>query len=315
MKLTYGTAGGLATWAMLLAVTQPAYADFPESPVTIVVGFGAGGGVDAVSRSAAVTLSEVLGQPVNIQNQPGAGGGLATTALLSAQPDGHTIVATTSTTLTFDPHAQDLAFSVDDFEYLAAFGVFPEALIALPDRGWATFADTIEEARENPDGLNYATTTSIDRVVLAAIADQEGVSIRPVPTQGGAEAVTQTLGGHVDFAYSSGAYYAQAEAGELDVLAVFGDERIDGFPDAPTLTELGYDISSLNMVLFLAPKDIPADVKEKWLEAFAAAAQSEALLALLDTRNMGSFVPVGDEISDLIHSQSEQFRAILDASE
>lgn len=315
MNLVYKGVMGLMASVALSALAVPAYAEFAERPVTIVVGFAAGGGVDVVSRSAAVTLSEVLGQPVNIQNQPGAGGGLAVTALNSASPDGYTIVATTSTTLTFDPHAQDLAFEIDDFEYLAAFGVFPEALIALPSRGWETFADTVEEARATPDGLNYATTTSIDRVVLAAIAEQEEVILRPVPTQGGAEAVSQTLGGHVDFAYSSGAYYAQAEAGELAVLAVLGEERMEGFPDAPTLKDLGYDISSLNMVLFLAPKGIPEEAKEKWIEAFSAAAQSEELLGLLDIRNMGSFVPVGDEISELIYAQSEQFAAILEATE
>ncbi len=305
---------GLAALGLAVAGPLPALADFPEEPINIIVGFGAGGGVDTVSRSAAAALSEVLGQPVNIRNQPGAGGALAVTALQAMPADGYNTVATTSTTLTFDPHTQDLSFDVDGFEYLAAFGVFPEALIALPDRGWTTLADTVAEAKEKGEPFSYASTTSVDTVVVASVAAKEGVTFNPIPTKGGAEAVAQTLGGHVDFAYSSGTYYAQAEAGNLQVLAVLGEERIEGFPDAPTLLDLGYDTSSMNMVLFLVQKDVPDDVKAKLAEAFAAAAKDERLLETLKTRNMGAFVPVGEDIAKLIHKQSDQFKAAIEAT-
>lgn len=305
---------GLAALGLAVASAAPVLAEYPEKPVTIIVGFGAGGGVDTISRAASSALSETLGQPVAIKNQPGAGGALATTALKSMPADGYNIVATTSTTLTFDPHAQDLAYNIDDFEYLAAFGVFPEALVALPGRGWNTFADTIAEAKSKGEPMSYASTTSVDRVVVGLVAEQEGVTLNPTPTKGGAEAVAQALGGHVDFAYSSGTYYAQAEAGDLHVLAVFGDKRIDGFPDAPTLQELGYDISSMNMVLFLIPKGVPDEAKAKLAEAFAAAAGAPQLLEALNNRHMGTFVPVGEEISALIYKQSDQFRAAVEAN-
>ncbi len=297
----------------LVAFGATAKAEFPDKPVNVVVGFGAGGGVDTISRAAAAALSDSLGQPIVIQNRPGAGGGLAVTALKSEAADGYTIVATTSTTLTFDPHAKDIGFSVDDFEYIAAFGVFPEALVALPSRGWKTFADTIAEAKKS-GGLTYASTTSIDRVVLAAIAKKEGVKISPVPTKGGAEAVAQTLGGHVDFAYSSGTYYAQAKAGKLSVLAGLGDKRIGGFEDVPTLRELGYDASSVNMILFLTPKGIPAAAKAKLVAAFNVAAKDQKLLDVLAKRNMGSVTLVGSDIESAIHEQSKQFKAALSSN-
>jgi len=300
----------LSVFATALGFGQTAVAEFPDKPVTIVVGYGAGGGVDTISRAASDALSKALGQPIVVQNKPGAGGGLAVTALKSEAADGYTIVATTSTTLTFDPHAKDIGFAVDDFEYLAAYGVFPEALVALPSRGWKTLKDTIAEAKAK-GGLTYASTTSIDRVVMAAIAKKEGVKISPVPTKGGAEAVAQTLGGHVDFAYSSGTYYAQAKAGALHVLAGLGDKRIVGFPDSPTLQELGYDTSSVNMILFLVPKGIPAGAKAKLVEAFTAAGKSQALLDVLNKRNMGNIVLVGDEIEKAVHAQSKQFKAAL----
>jgi len=302
---------GLLVGMAATAGASAAFAEFPEKPVTITVGFGAGGGVDAISRAASEALSESLGQAIVVKNQPGAGGGLAVTALKAMAADGYSLAATTSTTLTFDPHANDVSFTVDDFEYIAAFGVFPEALVALPGRKWKTFADVVAEARKSESGLTYASTTSIDRVVIGAIAKKEGVKIVPVPTKGGAEAVAQALGGHVDFAYSSGTYYAQAQAGELHVLAGLGDQPVPGFEEAPTLKSLGYDVSSVNMVLFLAPAKLPQDVKAKLVTAFQAAAVSPKVLELLATRNMGSFVATGDEISALIHTQSDQFADAL----
>lgn len=304
-------ATGLLVGMAVTANASAAFAEFPEKPVTITVGFGAGGGVDAISRAASEALSESLGQPIVVKNQPGAGGGLAVTSLKAMPADGYSLAATTSTTLTFDPHANDVSFSVDDFEYIAAFGVFPEALVALPGRNWKTFADTVAEARKHENGLTYASTTSIDRIVIGSIAKKEGVKIVPVPTKGGAEAVAQALGGHVDFAYSSGTYYAQAKAGELHVLAGLGDQPVPGFEESPTLKSLGYDVSSVNMVLFLAPAGLPQEARSKLVEAFEAASTSPKLLELLATRNMGSFVATGDEVSALIHAQSDQFAAAL----
>lgn len=298
--------------AMAVLTTFPAVskAEFPDKPVNLVVAYGAGGGVDTISRAAVDALSSSLGQPVVVQNRPGAGGGLAVVALKSEKADGYTVVATTSTSLTFDPHAKDVGYTVDDFEYIAAFGVFPEALVALPGRGWKTFADTVAEAKKGKV-LTYASTTSIDKVVIAAIAKNEGITIKPVPTKGGAEAVAQALGGHVDFAYSSGAYYAQAKAGQLSVLAGLGDSRIVGFKDAPTLKELGYGVSSVNMILFLVPKGIPADARAKLVKAFDAAGKSDTLLGVLAKRNMGDTVLVGDAISKAVAEQSAQFKAAL----
>ena len=183
---------------------------------------------------------------------------------MKAAPDGYSLVANTSTTMTFDPHATQLTYGVDDFTYIAAIGEFPEAYIALPDKGWKTLADAL--AAGKGEGLNYASTTSIDRVVSALIAKKSGTQLAAVPTRGGAEAVTQVMGGHVDLAYSSGAYFPQAMAGQVKVLAVLSDKRLKGLPDAPTLLELGYDIASVNLILFMAPKGLPADVRDKVLQ-------------------------------------------------
>ncbi|WP_157962039.1 Bug family tripartite tricarboxylate transporter substrate binding protein [Acuticoccus kandeliae] len=290
-----------------LSAQDRALADFPEKSVTINVGFGAGGGVDTITRAIAPVLSEALGETVIVVNQPGAGGAVATTRLKATPADGYTLVATTSTTLTFDPHTGAVAFDVGEFDYIAAFGTFPEALIALPSRGWADVNAMLEEAKANGSALTYASNTAIDKMVTAALSKASGVTINPVPVESGAESVSQTLGGHVDFAYSSGTYYPQAVSGDVMILAGLGDDPVPGFESRPTLRGLGYDISSVNMILYLAPKGLPDDAKAKLAEAFEAAAKSEALLSVLDKRNMGSFTVTGDALTALVEKQYKQF--------
>ena len=301
-------------WAVLACgpAAAPANAAWPDKSITITVGFAAGGTTDVAARVVGEVLSRQLGQQVIIENKPGAGGAVAATALMKAPLDGYSLVANTSTTMTFDPYATQLTYGVDDFTYIAAIGEFPEAYIALPDKGWKTLADALAAGKQG--GLNYASTTSIDRVVSALIAKKSGTQLAAVPTRGGAEAVTQVMGGHVDLAYSSGAYFPQAMAGQVKVLAVLSDKRLKGLPDAPTLLELGYDIASVNLILFMAPKGLPADVRDALLKAFAAAAKDEKVVDLMDKRNLGDVVLIGDKLTETMHAHSARFKQMIDRS-
>src|SRR5258707_6683434 len=308
-----------AVWSGVLSAVlacglaaPPASAAWPEKAITITVGFGAGGTTDVVARVVGEVLSRQLGQQVIIENKPGAGGAVASTQLMKAAPDGYNLVANASTTMTFDPHATPLAFGVDDFTYIATTGEFPEAYIALPDKGWKALNDALAAGKQG--GLNYASTTSIDRVVSALIAKKSGNQLSAVPTRGGAEAVTQVMGGHVDLAYSSGAYFPQAMAGQVKVLAVLSDKRLTGLPDAPTLLELGYDIASVNLILFMAPKDLPADVRDALLSAFANAAKDAKVVELMESRNLGDVVLFRDKLTQTMRAHSARFKQMIDRS-
>jgi tripartite-type tricarboxylate transporter receptor subunit TctC len=308
-----------AVWSCLLSAVlvcgpaaAPASAAWPDKSITITVGFGAGGTTDVAARVIGEVLNRQLGQQVIIENKPGAGGAVAATALMKAAPDGYSLVANTSTTMTFDPHATQLAFGVDDFTYIAAIGEFPEAYIALPDKGWKTLADALAAGKEK--GLNYASTTSIDRVVSALIAKKSGTQLAAVPTRGGAEAVTQVMGGHVDLAYSSGAYIPQAMAGQVKVLAVLSDKRLGALPDAPTLLELGYDIASVSLILFMAPKGLPPDVRDALLRAFTAAAKDDKVVDLMSKRHLGDSILVGDKLTETMRAHSTRFKQMIDRS-
>lgn len=290
-----------------IACSTAALAEFPEKPVTINVGFGAGGGVDTVTRAMVPALSEALGEPVLVVNMPGAGGAVASTRLKASPADGYSLVATTSTTVTFDPHTGNVAFDMPDFEYIAAVGTFPEALFALPSRGWTNLSDMLEEAKASGSALTYASNTAIDKMVAAAISEASGVTINPVPVDGGAESVAQVLGGHVDFGYSSGTYYAQAVTGDVVILAGLGEDPVPGFEDTPTLGDLGFDIASVNLIVYFAPKGIPEEARAALISAFETATESEALQDVLAKRNMGSFVAFGDDLTTRLERHYNQF--------
>lgn len=306
----------LVPWsaALLMLAAPAAMAAWPEKPVTVTVGFGAGGTTDVVARAVAELVSKKLGQPVVIENKPGAGGAVAATALTKLPADGYNLVATTSTTITLDPQVAKLGFTSDDFTYVAATGEFPEAFIALPSSGWKTLSEALAAAKATGGKTNYASSTSLDRMITAALGKKTGVTLVPVPTRSGAEVVTQVMGGHTSLGYSSGAYYPQAKAGELSVLAVLGEKRLAGLPNVPTLKELGYGLSSVNLILFVAPKGLPADVAKTLNDAFATAAADPSILDLMDKRSLNAFVETGDALAKTISSQSEGFKQLIETS-
>jgi len=300
--------------AALLALTTTAQAAWPEKPITITVGFGAGGTTDVVARAVADLVSKKLGQPVIIENKPGAGGAVAMTTLKNMPADGYNLVATTSTTVTLDPQMTPLGYGLSDFTYIAATGEFPEAFIARPESGWKTVTDAFNAIKAAGGKSSYSSTTSLDRMVTAVLGKKLGLSLVPVPTRSGAEVVTQVLGGHTQLGYSSGAYYPQAKEGKIAVLAVLAEQRLKGLPDTPTLKELGYGLSSVNLVLFVAPKNLPADVAKALIDAFAAANADPAITALLDNRSLNAFTETGAALEKSILSQSEGFKQLLEAA-
>lgn len=302
-----------AVAAVFLTSTSYAQENWPDKPITIQVGFGAGGTTDIVARAVGEAVSRQLGQPVVIENRPGAGGAVAATALSRQKADGYTLVATTSTTLTLDPLINKLGYNADDFTYIAAIGQFPEAYIALPTKNWKTLKDATAAARETGQ-MTVASNTALDKLLTAYIAKQDGVTLNPVPTRSGAEVVTQIMGGHLDMGYSSGAYYPQAENGDVVVLAALADTRISGLPDVPTLQELGYDVSSVNLVMFVAPKNLPEAIHTKLSQAFDEAGRDPAVLELLKRRSVDAVSLSGPALKETVAKHIAGYQNLIRAT-
>ncbi|MBD3897839.1 tripartite tricarboxylate transporter substrate binding protein [Halomonas sp. ML-15] len=300
--------------AMVVGVAGQVQADdFPSKPLTLVVGWGAGGSTDIQARVLANVLEEELGQPVNVVNQPGAGGGVALSRLAVSDDEGYTFVFGTSMTITFGPLSTETNYQLDDFRYVAGVTLGQSAMVTGEDRPFGdTWEGLIDYAKENP-GTTYATQTALDRMIIEYIAQQEDLDLRIVPTSGGAGMAPLILSGDVDFAYSGGTHSGYADSGEMPVLLSLAEDRLAAFPNAPTLQEAGYDINAAEIRVAMVPQNTPDSHVERLAEALEVATQDERFIEITEERIL---MPVTwmpeDEVTQTLSDQVEGYQALLE---
>lgn len=232
--------------AAALAAVAPAMANdaFPSKPVRIVVGFSSGGSNDIVARLLAPKLADGLGQQVVVENKPGAGGNIAAQTLLSAPPDGHTLMMCTTGTLSIQPHlVKNMPFNPEtDLQPVTLIANAPYLLLVNASVPAKNVQELIDYAKRKPGALNFASSGSGTGGHLAGemFKSKAGVNIVHVPYKGTGQAMTDLLAGQVsiifDQAVSSMSY---AKSGKLRVLAVASPQRLKGLPDIPTVSESG----------------------------------------------------------------------------
>ena len=274
--------------ALSAVVAGPVLADeWPERPVTMVIGFNPGGSTDIQGRVLANVMEEYLGQPVNVVNEPGAGSAVAFTNLANAEPDGYRFLFGGTTALTFTPIITDVEYEIDDFEYLAALALGQNALVTSAEQPFETFDEIIEYGQENP--MTYAQQTALDQAIIERVAEEEGLDLAIVPTGGGAGMAPLILGREVDFAYSGGTHAQYTPTGEMVIAAFLSAERSPFYPDVPTLMELGYDYSIEDWRTIIVPHGVPEDVKDRLMAAAEFASQDERFI---ETTEGNTFFPV-----------------------
>ena len=272
--------------AAALAPSLPAWADesYPSRPVKMIVPVAAGGGTDFTARTLAEKLGVALGQPVVVENRPGASGSLGVQQAAAASPDGYTLVMPI-TSFPINPSLRKLPFdTIKDFAPVVLAGTLPLVLVVNPDVPAKSVAELIALARSKPRGINFAnsgngTTAHLAGELFNRMAGTQMVSVN---YKGGGPAVSDLLGGHVQVYFSTIPSVVQhIQAGKLRALAVTGKERSPEMPDIPTVAESGLpdfevtawfgifapaqtpqpDVARLNaeLVMFLAM----AEVREK----------------------------------------------------
>ena len=297
---------------LFLASSIPSWAEYPDRPVKILVGFRAGGTVDTMARLISKKAGDILGQPVVVVNKPGGGGAIAAKETLRAKPDGYTLSFNIALTYAAWPHMTKVKYTEDDFTYIAAVGKFQEAFVSLPNKGWTDWKGLIAYAKKQGP-LNVAVMTPYDKQVLRYIAKKEGVEFNLVPTKGGSAIMTQVLGNHVDFGFSGGIHYQYVKAGKMIVLVGHGQERLIGTPDVPTLKELGYNIALENYNVVAGPKGMPDDVTQKLGKAFGQAVQSAEYQDLMKNKLHFPALFIGpEELSLKIKTMSKDFKAMAE---
>ena len=253
----------------VLGAIDVAEAAFPEKSITILNSSSAGSPTDVLARQVAHCAEKYLGQPLIVLNKPGGGGGVMFGTLLNERADGYTIASVTAAQMAVLQAQLKNQFSFDSFDFLCNVQLEPYAIAVLADGPYKTIADVVDAAKSgkivNFGGQGTGSSMHLMMLQLARLA---GVKFTWLPYQGGAESITNLLGGHVEVIATAPATVMQyVEAGKVKVLGISGEERLASLPDVPTLKEGGYDIVLTQYRGFIAKKGLPEDVKKKIVDA------------------------------------------------
>jgi tripartite-type tricarboxylate transporter receptor subunit TctC len=282
-------AGGLLLGSILLAaLTASATAQqFPTKPITLVVPYAPGGNVDISARVLQAAIGDALGQPIIIENRPGAGGLIAGDYVARSAPDGHTLFVGSNASILLGPMTMPKPpYQWDKvFAPVSSLAVATNMLLVTPKLPVKTVTELVDYAKKNPGKLTLATSSgaSINHFLAELLKLKTGITWTEVHYRGNAPAINDLMAGHVDVGLMQLTDSRQhIEAGTLRALAVLGPKRAPAVPDVPTIVEAGLpDVQGITFNGLFAPKDTPPAVIDKLSLAIRAALEKKEVVAKL----------------------------------
>lgn len=262
--------GLCAAMALSCATIGSAHADadnFPNKPIKITVPWAPGGATDVIARLIGQRMSEELGQPVVVDNKPGAGGNIGTGSFTREKADGYSLLMSTSSTNAINPNLyKTLPFKpVQDFAPITQVASVPNILVVAKDSPFNSVADIVAAAKAQPGSLSYgsAGNGSSQHLAGSMFLKATEVEITHVPYRGSGPAAADLIAGHLDLMLDTGSM-PHIKSGSLKALAVAAAERLPSLPDVPTFEELGYpDFETAAWYGIVAPAGTPPEVQEK----------------------------------------------------
>jgi tripartite-type tricarboxylate transporter receptor subunit TctC len=306
------------------AVTLTAVADasaqpaFPSRPVHIVVPYSAGGGVDILARTLGDAVARQWGQSVVVENRPGAGGVVASQALVTSPPDGYTLIVVASGHATNPFLYPKIPYDTfKDFTPISLLASSPNILLVRADSPFRTLGDMIAQAREKPGSLSFGhagngTSTHLAGELLKNLAN---IDINAISYKGGAPALNDLLGGQIPMSFNNGPEsVGQLEAGSLRALAVTTASRAPFLPDVPSMAETvsGYDTEVWWGLL--GPAGMPRDLITKLSHDFVAALKTEAVKERLVKLGASPIGSSPEQLDAKIHADYKKWGPIIAAA-
>jgi tripartite-type tricarboxylate transporter receptor subunit TctC len=289
---------------------------FPSKAVRLVVPFGAGGVADLTARTVAQKLSESLGQPVLVDNRPGAGGVIAGDLVAKADPDGHTLLLMSNGTAVSAGLFKTLPFdTLRDFAPVSTLGFFDIAIITQADSKFKTLADLLAYARANPGKLNLGSINigSTQNLAAELFKSSAGVDMQIVPFNGSPAVITALRGGQIDAAVEILApVLPQINAKALRALAVTGAKRASVLPDVPTAKESGvanFEAASWNAIA--APAKTPKSVIARLNKEITAALNSPDVKKRLADQNVAAQASTPEQTAELLASEVKRWGDVI----
>jgi tripartite-type tricarboxylate transporter receptor subunit TctC len=265
----------------ICALALPARAaDYPDHAIKMIVPFAAGGGTDVLARIIAQNLNSKWGQPVVVENQPGASGAIGTRAVMKAEPDGYTLLMASTGALMAVSGADGAGpFDVNTVLTPIVVGAAPPyLLVASPTLPVKTTAELISYAKSKPEGLSFGSSGVGAASHLSGVlfASETGIKLLHVPYRGTGPAVTDLLGGRIDFMFAPGPVVQQfVQSGQLKALGVTDTQRSKFYPDVPVVADAVPGYESVGWFGLLAPPNTPPEIVKKINDVIVAAMQTQ----------------------------------------
>jgi len=316
MKTFYCAALAALCLSFLDCVAALAKVQYPTRPIHIVVGFTPGGGNDIIARIFGQKLSESLGQPVVIENKPGAGAILATEYVARSAPDGYTLLVGASGAMVINPAVYEkLSYdTMRDFKPVSELGSFPLILIVNAKSPFKSLADLVAYAKANPDKANYSSSSAAFQLATELFKQKTGVPMQMIPYKGANDSVTAVISGEVIATIAdAGPVTSQVNGGNARALAVAAPKRAESLPDVPTMKEAGADVEAVLWSGIFAPAATPLEIVAKLEAEFVRIAQLPDVVSRLKLLNIDSVGNSSEEFSRIIAADLERWRAVARA--
>ncbi|WIW50521.1 tripartite tricarboxylate transporter substrate binding protein (plasmid) [Bradyrhizobium sp. 62B] len=304
-----------ATICMLAATDAALAQTYPSRLITVVVPFPAGGTSDVNARLVAQEIAKSLGQPVVVENRPGANGNLGSLTVARAAPDGYTLLlsgvgshainAGIYKNMPYDP--------VKDFTHITMIASGPNAIVVHPDFPAKTLQDLVAMAKKDPGKYNYASsgTGSSGNMAMELFKQKTGLKIEHIPYKGGAPAMQDVVGGQVPILITNAdAVLSNVQSGLLRILAVTSEQRNPIYPNIPTIAESGYpDFSAVSWSGISAPPGMPKEMVNRLHQEIAKAINGPIKAKLEAT----GLVPSGnspDEYKTFVQAEVQKWATV-----
>ncbi|MCJ0761656.1 Bug family tripartite tricarboxylate transporter substrate binding protein [Variovorax terrae] len=316
MNRRHFTAMALALAAAPLGAL--AQGNYPNKPLTMIVPYPAGGAADNAARAAMNAMSAVLGQPIVIDNRPGAGGNIGVAVAANAKPDGYTLLLGHISPMVINPHTYS-KLQVNPMKDLAPIGLFgsgPMILVVHPSVPAKNLQEFIAYAKAHPGQLNYASAGSggTTHVAMELLASKAGIQMTHVPYKGGAPALQDLLAGRVQAMNDAlPQLLPYVKEGKLRAIAVTGAQRSEFAPEVPTAAESGLpDYVLYGWLSLFVPAQTPMDVRRTLKSALDTAVTSKPFTDFLASASSPKIKPISmEEFTRFVQQEYERWGKVV----
>ena len=292
-------------------------ADYPTKPITLFVGYAAGGATDTAARIVANQVNKYLEQPMIVNNKPGGGSAVAADFVAKSKPDGYTLFNSTITTVIQTVINPNNPFKITEFTPIVGLYSMPLVIVVKGDSKLNTIEELIDYAKKNPNRLTMGTPgmNSVHHFALEIFKREAKIEVNHIPFQGDAPGVVGVMGGHVDVAFLGIVAVAEhMKGGTMKGLAMTTSKRVPQFPNLPTMAEKGFTktgyIFSWGGVF--APAGLPGPILEKLSGAYQKAAPSPEVVLQLE--KVG-FTATYMNVKEFEHFVKEEYKRLTDIAQ